>query len=89
MTTLEMVKNAEKAMKRGFAEHTEFLKAVYARAEAEGRYYYDEGAMVHIFTKEEQRANIEININNTELYQEWKRLKNQRAREMRGARVEG
>ena len=89
MTTLEMVKNAEKAMNEGFAKKWKLMEKIIAKAEAEGRYYYERGAKEHTFTKEENRAIIEINLENTVLYNTWKNLKNQRAREMRRARVEG
>ena len=89
MITLEMVKNAEKAMNEGFAKKRILWNTIIATAEAEGRTHRGEyGSLEHDLTKEEQHAIVEMNNANGVLYETWKALRNQRAREQRKARLE-
>lgn len=77
MITLEMVKNAAKAMEEGFERKDRIFKKLNANAKAENRE----------LNKEEKAIIAAANIENSALYDTWKALKNQRAREMRRARA--
>lgn len=88
MTTLEQVKNAEKAWDEACRNKWAIWDKMIADAEAEGRTYQGEyGSTEHTFTDAEMVRLIEANNEIVRTYQEWNGLKNKRARELRQARA--